>query len=211
MNHNFKDMTGQRFGRLTVKEYSHIGNGGKAYWLCVCDCGNETTVSGDKLRQGWTKSCGCLQREHLGDYRRTHGKTDTKIYIIWTNMRSRCQYKKNSMYYNYGGRGISVCEEWQRFEPFYEWAIANGYKEGLSLERIDVDGNYEPSNCKWIPLKDQSLNQRRSHLITAFGKTQTIKEWADESGIKYDTIERRINQYGWSAERAVSVLPHHRG
>ena len=115
------------------------------------------------------------------------------------------------MYKNYGGRGIRVCDEWKDdFEPFMKWAQENGYKEGLSIERIDVNGNYEPSNCKWITPKEQYLNRTDSHLITAFGKTQTIKEWADESGLKYNTIERRINQYGWTAEEAVTVKPHKR-
>lgn len=207
MNHNFKDITGEKFGRLTVKGYSHSKN--KAFWVCKCECGNTVVVSGDKLRRGVTKSCGCIQEEHRRcGFHKHHGMTDSPIYTTWINMRRRCGNKSDK---NYGGRGISVCKEWEQFEPFYEWAMSAGYKDGLSIERIDVNGNYCPENCKWIPLSKQLLNQRRNHRITAFGKCQTIKEWSDETGIKYDTIERRINRYGWDAERAVSVKPHKRG
>ena len=205
-----KDLTGQKFGRLTVESYSHKDKNGKSFWKCKCTCGGEKTVSGDKLKRGNTQSCGCLQREARGKSLRTHGMTETKLYTAWLNMKSRCTRKSNMMYHNYGGRGISFCKEWEDFNTFKEWAKKAGYKEGLSLERIDVNGNYEPGNCKWIPLSEQSLNQRRSHHVTAFGKTQTIKEWSDESGIKYDTIERRINCYGWDPEDAVSIPPRGR-
>lgn len=204
------DLKGQTFGRLTVISFSHKDKREKFFWNCKCICGKEKVIRGEKLRSGNTRSCGCLQREVRGKAKRKHGMTNSKLYTIWLNMKSRCRYPGNTMYHNYGGRGIKYCDEWNDFEEFKTWAENAGYKEGLSLERIDVDGNYEPENCKWIPISQQSLNQRRSHRVTAFGKTQTIKEWADESGIKYDTIERRINCYGWSPEEAVSVPPHGR-
>lgn len=205
-----KDITGQRFGLLTVIENVGKDKRGEAIWLCRCDCGNETTTTGYKLRSGWTKSCGCLQTaQRKKGFNKRHGMTDTKLYTIWQNMKRRCYDKNNIMFSHYGGRGICVCSEWlSRFETFAEWAKLTGYVEGLSIERIDVNGNYEPSNCKWIEKQKQYLNRTDSHQITAFGKTQTIKEWADESGLKYDTIERRINQYGWNAEDAVSIKPH---
>jgi len=205
------DLTGMTYGRLTVVGYSHTNKSGKTFWKCKCECGKETVTSSDKLRRGVTRSCGCLRKELYGKAQTTHGMTKTKLYVIWSNMRSRCMYRKNSMYHNYGGRGISLCEDWKNFDSFRKWAEKNGYKEGLSIERIDVNGNYEPKNCTWIPKSKQLLNQRRSHLVTAFGKTQTIKEWSDESGIKYDTIERRLNSYGWNPADAVSVPPHGRG
>ena len=207
-----KDITGNVYGRLTVVSLEELRRG-KAFWRCQCECGNTSVVAGDKLRRGITKSCGCLQNElrHEGSNHRTHGMTKTKLYVMWCNMKARCHSVNSSMYYCYGERGISVCEEWRNsFDEFRRWAFSTGYSEGLSIERIDVDGNYEPKNCKWVPLKDQSLNQRRSHRVTAFGKTQTIKEWADESGLKYDTIERRINQYGWTPEEALTIKPHQR-
>ena len=213
MNHNFKDLTGQIFGRLTVIDFAYTSKGRKAYWNCLCECGKRTVVSGDKLRSGRTKSCGCLQDElrKKGLNHRTHGMTNTKLYVIWCNMKARCYSENCDMYYNYGGRGIRVCDEWRNsFKNFAEWAFSSGYTNGLSIERKNVDGNYEPNNCLWIPLREQAFNQRRSHRLTAFGKTQTIGEWANETGLKYDTIERRINQYGWTAEEALTIAPHKR-
>lgn len=206
---NFKDETGNQYGRLTVLEFAGVIKG-KSTWKCKCACGNECIVTANKLRMGSTKSCGCLQREHRknGDINRTHGMSKTHLYVLWMHMKARCDSPSQPMYYCYGGRGIRYCDEWKVFEPFKEWAIANGYKEGLSLERINVNGNYEPSNCKWILPHEQHWNLQRSHRITAFGKTQTIAEWALETGLKYDTIERRINQYGWTVEDALTVLPH---
>lgn len=204
-----KDITGKRYGRLVVKSFDHSDKRG-AYWLCACDCGKSFVAYGYRLRCGKTKSCGCLQDEHRREgFHRSHGMTDTPLYIIWCNMRARCCRKTSTEYYNYGGRGIKLCEAWFSFDAFAEWALSHGYADGLSIERIDVNGNYEPDNCKWIEPAQQSLNQRRSHFVTAFGKTQTIKEWADESGLKYDTIERRINQYGYTPEDAVTLPPHH--
>lgn len=206
------DITGKRCGRLTViREVGNDGRGEKK-WLCKCDCGNETIVKSSKLRNGITRSCGCLQKEMRDNgNHKTHGMTNTKLYVIWCNMKKRCLSPGDIMYAHYGGRGITVCEEWQNdFCRFSEWSLTNGYKEGLSIERIDVNGNYEPDNCKWITKTEQYLNRTDSHFITAFGKTKTIKEWADESGLKYDTIERRINQYGWNAEDAVTIKPHGR-
>ena len=203
-----KDITGMKFGRLTVLRLSHKDNRKECHWLCKCECGNQKVVSGNKLRSGNTKSCGCLQKEFLdGRLRRKHGLTNTKLYATWENMKHRCEDPKNWMYPNYGGRGIKVCEEWHNSSTFFEWAYSHGYKEGLTIERIDVNGNYELGNCTWIPIKNQYLNRTDSHFVTAFGKTQTISEWAKESGIKYDTIERRLNQYGWDAERAVTEKP----
>lgn len=207
-----KDMTGQRFGLLTVVRLSGKDKRGEMIWECLCDCGNTTFTVGNRLRSGKTKSCGCLQRKHRKEgFNRKHGMTDSRLYTAWLNMRNRCYSVNNIMYQNYGGRGICVCDEWRNsFENFMSWANGNGYQEGLTLERINVDGNYEPSNCTWITKTEQYLNRTDSHKITAFGKTQTIKEWSSESGLKYDTIERRINQYGWSAEEAVTIKPHQR-
>lgn len=212
MKYTAIDMTGQKYGRLTVLQASHKDKRGEWHWLCQCECGKQKTVSGYKLRSGNTKSCGCMQRECLdGRLRRTHGMSTSHLYTIWENMKHRCNDPKNIVYRNYGGRGIRVCDEWMNsFDSFAKWAESTGYLDGLSIERVDVNGNYEPSNCKWITKRQQYLNRTDSHRITAFGKTQTIKEWSDETGIKYDTIERRINQYGWTPERAVTAKPWER-
>lgn len=205
-----KDMTGLKFGRLKVIEVDGRDKRGEYYWKCLCDCGNYKRVSGNKLRSGNTSSCGCFQREYRlsGVANKKHGKTNSKLYVIWINMKARCRNPKNSMYKNYGGRGILICDEWaESFEAFMKWANDHNYSDGLSIERINVNGNYEPNNCKWIKPVEQYLNRTDSHMVTAYGRTQTIKEWSAESGIKYDTIERRINAYGWDSERAVSIIP----
>lgn len=203
------DITGKSFGKLTVIGPHHKNSRGEWTWLCKCECGKETVSTGYRLRSGRTKSCGCIQAENRKNgFHSTHRMTNTKIYTIWCNMKARCGNKNNISYPYYGGRGISVCEEWLSFDGFYAWAVGAGYVDGLSIDRIDVNGNYCPQNCRWVEPKKQWLNRSDSHAITAFGKTQTIKEWAEESGIKYDTIERRINAYGWTAEKAVSVKPN---
>lgn len=207
MNHNFKDETGKRYGNLTVIALDHVKN--KAFWLCKCECGNTKVVSGDKLRSGNTKSCGCIQDKvrKSGNNRRTHGMTHSRLYSEWCNMRSRCNYPGNVMYKNYGGRGIRCCEEWNSFDAFMKWANESGYTDDLTLERIDINKGYNPDNCSWIPRNKQYLNRSDIHYLTAFGKTQTIKEWSEETGIKYDTIHARIKYYGWDAEKALSKHP----
>ena len=206
------DLTGQRFGRLTVDSAAHTDSRQEQFWLCRCDCGRETVVSGYKLRSGHTKSCGCLQKEHRAEgFHKSHNQTDSRLYVIWCNMKRRCYSKKCYEYHAYGGKGVRVCAQWiHDFLAFYQWAISNGYNDSLTLDRIDVNGNYSPTNCRWVTAAQQALNRTDNHLITAFGRTQTIKEWSNESGIKYDTIERRINAYQWDAERAVSQPPRKR-
>ena len=207
MNHNFKDETGNRYGKLTVVSLDHVK--GKAFWMCRCDCGASKVISGDKLRSGNTKSCGCIQDElrKSGRLRRTHGMTKSRLYTEWCNMRSRCDNSKNVMFKNYGGRGIRYCDEWKIFENFHKWASESGYTDELTLERINVNKNYCTDNCCWIPREKQYFNRTDSHYITAFGKTQTIKEWSDDTGIKYDTIHARIKYYGWDPEKALSIRP----
>lgn len=150
-----KDITGERFTRLTVIKLSHIKNR-KSYWLCECDCGNEHIVRSDSLKCGNVKSCGCLNMEAKSI---KHGEWGTKLYFVWAGMKQRCTNPKQKHYDRYGGRGISVCEEWQTYEPFHKWAINAGYKEGLTIDRINNDGNYEPSNCRWVTIAEQQKNK----------------------------------------------------
>ena len=177
----YKDLTGQRFGRLAVVSVvdSEAGANIPTKWLCQCDCGNLTQVQGSNLKSGVTQSCGCLQREMARERQLKHGKTGSRLYVIWSHMRHRCEYDWEYGYEHYGGRGITVCDEWKEFEPFYKWAIESGYADNLTLDRIDVNGNYCPKNCRWATQKEQNLNKRTTVRIEYNGEFKTESEWAD--------------------------------
>lgn len=155
------EMSGKKCGRLTVVEYAYTSDK-RAFWKCVCECGSVCIIFGKSLRSGATQSCGCLQRERASKANKTHGKSKTRLYAIWEAMKRRTGNSNQWNYKYYGGRGIKLCNEWKRFEVFQEWAVKNGYQEKLSIERVDVDGNYEPKNCTWIPVSQQQSNKRNS-------------------------------------------------
>ena len=158
----FKDLTGQVFGRLKVLGISHRTEYKKIMWFCECACGNSKIVQGNHLVNGAIQSCGCLLIETTRKKNLSHGESETKLYRRWKGMRERCYYTKHKSYEYYGGRGIEVCDEWKdSFVNFKEWAMRNGFKEELSIDRIDNDGNYEPSNCRWVTHKEQMNNTRK--------------------------------------------------
>lgn len=208
----FKDLTGQRFGRLTVAERAESTNRRRVKWLCKCDCGNEVIVSGDDLHSGNTKSCKCLRSENSRQIHKTHGLTNTRLHNIWSRMIDRCCNPQSKFYNSYGGRGISICVEWRNsFQAFYDWAKANGYAETLSIDRIDNDGNYCPENCRWATAKEQSNNRRSNTLVTMNGKTQTVTHWCNELGLKNrDIVYKRLNA-GWPPEKAFFTASRKRG
>ena len=174
----FIDLTGQRFGQVTVLERTqdHICASGqhKTTGRCLCDCGNEIVATSDNLKNGHHVSCGCLvaiRMSALGKKSKTHGKSKTRLYRIWAGMKSRCLYPHSIKYSIYGGRGIKVCDEWiNSFQAFYDWAMANGYTDNLSIDRIDSNGNYEPSNCRWATYSQQNKNRNKWH----WGKGEDI-------------------------------------
>lgn len=190
------DITGNRYGKLVViKRVDSKPN--TTYWLCKCDCGKEKIILGNSLKSGATVSCGCYQKSFIGNLRKTHGDTGTKLYTAWNNMKARCYRKITREYDNYGGRGIAVCDEWiHSYETFKEWALNNGYSDGLTLDRINVDGNYCPENCRWITNKEQQNNKRNNVLYTYNGETKTLAEWAESLGICYKTLQKRIIKLG---------------
>ncbi len=201
------DLSGQRFGRLTVIERAE-SPGKRVSWLCKCECGKEIIVTADKLRSAHTRSCGCLSKEITSASSRTHGMSKTRLFKLWTAMRERCSCKKLISYPNYGGRGIRVCDEWQNsFETFRDWSIKNGYNDELSIDRIDVNGNYCPENCRWVTIAEQANNKRNNRRITLHGETHTLAEWSKMKGIKVSTISIRLKQ-GWTVERALNEPTH---
>lgn len=200
----FQDLTGLKFGRLIVLKLAfkkqRNKKGVRCYWLCKCECGNTVNVLTDALKSGHTKSCGCLGKEKRLEANITHNFSNNRLYNIWSGMKSRCFNKNNKQYKNYGGRGISICNEWENsFIEFYNWAVNNGYKENLTIDRIDVNGNYCPENCRWATSKEQARNTRKNHTITYNGETHCIAEWAEILDIKYSTLTERVRK-NWSIE-----------
>ena len=203
MGKPLKDMTGETYGKLTVRSRAERKGGYTgAFWNCECECGNTIVASGNDLRRGHTKSCGCMKGTNQ---RTTYEHRGTQIYRTWVNIKTRCYNKNQKSYQHYGGRGITVCKEWrENFREFYDWAMANGYQEGLTIDRKDNDGNYEPSNCRWVTRKEQMNNYRGNHLVTIDGETHTITEWSKITGVPAGRIVARINKLGWEPEKAVT-------
>lgn len=199
------DLVGQKIGRLTVIRNAGRTAARKTRYECRCDCGETIVAIGSSLLSGHTKSCGCLKAEMAARINFKHGYRGTRIYKIWANMKSRCSNPNTPAYGRYGGRGISLCEEWESFEHFYEWAVANGYSDDLTIDRIDNDGNYCPENCRWITQKEQCNNKRNNHLLTHNGETLTISEWAQKLNVNYFSLHDRITKLGWSAEKALTT------
>lgn len=201
MGRRFKDLTGKRFGKLTVVSFDHKGNGTRNYWKCKCDCGGERVVSGDHLNRGDTTDCGC-DRRHTSHWHK-HLMWNTRIYRIWSLMKRRCINPTPQERSAYADRGITVCDEWLDSKPFIEWALSHGYSDDLTLDRIDNNKGYYPENCRWVSRAEQSINKRNNHIITYKGESKTITQWARENGLTYCQLWKRI-KLGWPFEKAIS-------
>lgn len=202
-----KDITGKKFGRLTAIKFDHVkrdktSGRPRHYWLFRCDCGKVAVLKKENVMVGHTQSCGCYHKESIT----THGFSGTSLFNILHDMKGRCLNKNNEAYKNYGGRGITICDAWlNSSESFYTWAIENGYKKGLTIDRIDNNGNYCPENCRWVTRKEQNKNTRRNWLITYNEETRCLSDWASIYNIKKNTLKGRL-QRGWSIEKAFNLI-----
>ena len=190
---NFRDLTGQKFSLLTVLTYDGKSIDGRTQWYCKCECGNTVSVQSKRLLSGHTKSCGCLRKEKFRLMITKHNLVKTPIYHIWQQMKKRCSNPNNPAYKNYGGRGIKVCNRWLEFENFYK--DIGERPEGLTIERIDNNGNYKPGNCKWATRKEQCRNRRTNRMVSYMGKEKCLADWADILGINNRTLTSRLNRH----------------
>lgn len=187
------NMIGKKFNRLTVLEECKERKERKKVYKCICECGNIVYAIGTRLRNNKVKSCGCLKHDIKSNFK--HGKRHTRLYSIWYDMKRKCYKTNRKDYHCYGGRGIKVCDEWlYDFMVFYNWSMSHGYNDNLTIDRIDVNGNYEPSNCRWTDMKTQGNNRRTNILLTYNGETKTMTEWAEYLNIPYSTIKHRHNK-----------------
>lgn len=221
---NFIDMTGwvmKEHGvpnsRLTVIELadpyiSPNDHHKRQRWKCKCECGTEFITLGNRIRSGVTLSCGKCNRflsddtkKKISEKNKTHGESATRLYKIWRGMKVRCYLKTDQHYPDYGARGIVMCDEWSNsYESFRDWAYINGYQENLTIDRVDVDGNYEPSNCRWATVKEQANNKRDTIYLTYDGERKSLCEWASEIGMKEGTLRARVERYSYTDEEALT-------
>ena len=187
------DLTGKKFGEWVVinKDNSENVKHG-VHWICKCNCGAIKSVHSQTLRNGASTSCGCKTKELISKANRVHGLKTHKLFGVHNTMKQRCANPNSQKYKLYGGRGITVCEEWKKFINFYNWAISNGYKEGLSIDRIDNDGDYEPSNCKWETTKVQANNTRRNRKLEYKGEVKTLSEWSNILKLDYMKLKFKV-------------------
>ena len=214
----FEDLTGRTFGNWVVicpVGVREIGKDKvkKMFWLCECQCDAKTRreIPTDSLKSGNSKSCGCLKIKATVERSTIHGfarrgKNGSSIYHVWHEMKERCINKNNNSYSRYGGRGITVCDEWKdSFITFKDWAFSNGYEIGLSIDRIDNNGNYEPSNCRWTDAKTQANNKRCCRIVEINGEKKNIAQWCEIYGICPSIVYSRIDSYGWDSIKAITT------
>lgn len=201
----FQDLTNQKFGRLLVlKKYET--NDRHTMWTCQCDCGKIINVYASHLKSGASVSCGCLSKERISKLNLSHGNTNTRLYHIWGGIKTRCYNKQSSSYRLYGDKGVIVCNEWlgkNGFINFYNWSMSNGYSDDLTIDRIDNNGNYEPSNCRWADKKTQSNNTRRTVFLEYNGEKYSMKELCEHLCIDYKRFFRAYKYYKFDLEKSI--------
>lgn len=206
----FKDLTGERFGKLVVLNNEPNLKSHSTRWKCKCDCGNIVIVYTSSLKSGATQSCGCLWKKKISK----HNMYGTRIYCIYDGMKTRCYNKNFKRYKDYGGRGIKICNEWNDkengFMNFYNWAINNGYRDDLTIDRINNNGNYEPNNCRWVDIKTQANNKTNNFFVTFDNETHTISEWSKILKINKQTLRSRFSN-GWNIEKSLTTLVRKKG
>ena len=213
---NVIDLTGMKINKWTVIKCVGRNKSGGAVWECICECGNVRNVDGRSLRNGSSKCCGCDKKyweTHRHPWTKHLGRKD-RLYGVWSGMKDRCYNHNAPAFIHYGGRGITMDPQWKEsYESFRDWAMENGYdknakKGSCTIDRIDNDKGYYPDNCRWVSTKIQCNNTRVNHRLTFNGETHTITEWSEITGIRKDTLRRRVSEYGWSVERALTERTH---
>jgi hypothetical protein len=191
-----KNLLGIVFGRLTVIEDNSRSKQGNVIWKCKCECGNEVLVNSSYLITGTTRSCGCLKKEESIIRFTTHGKTRTRLYTTWSSMNQRCYDQKCKSYSAYGGKGVTICDEWKSFVTFQKWAEQSGYNDELTIDRKDSTGNYCPENCQWISFPDNREKHRNSIMLSHDGEVHPLKTWCDKLGLPVQTVRRYYQENG---------------
>lgn len=203
---NMIDISGKTFNGLTAIKPIGKYKSGNTIWLCKCECGNFCEVESHLLRSGKQKSCGCYPSERMKIMNTKHNGFGTRLYEIWRQMNRRCYGKNTKAYKDYGGRGISICEEWHDFDTFRKWAFSSGYTDSLTIDRIDVNGNYCPENCRWATVKEQANNRRSCHFVEYQGENHTISEWADIYGINQVRLWDHLSRCNWDMGKALEHM-----
>lgn len=211
MANNSAEWLGKRFGRLTIVDFAHAESPYRGWmWVCRCDCGNTRTLIPGDVKQGKTRSCGCLHDEVCAEKAskfKYSVKDHPRLYSIYNGIKKRCYSKNEPRYKDYGARGIEMCNSWLNptdgFDNFVEWSLSHGYSEDMSIDRINVDGNYEPTNCRWVSMNEQALNKRDTKWVDYKGEHIQLMVLCDRLGITYDTVHDRIYKRGWSVEDAI--------
>lgn len=191
---------GDVVGKLTVlRQANNARLCGNRKWECICECGKITIVDDSKLKVGHTKSCGCLRSEVTTRIKTKHGGRHTRLYAIWCDMKTRCNNSRRMRYKDYGGKGISICDEWRDFGNFRKWALSNGYRDDLTIDRIDCAKGYYPNNCRWANALTQANNTSRNIYLTYHNETHTLSEWARMLNVNYGALKKRYDM-GWNIE-----------